>query len=355
MFSVLAQLGPVPLSQQAQATANAVADAWGPTWTNVFNGPGIYPAINGLALTFAGVCLIFYVVSWFGDSLQGELQKSWGEFIWPIIVITLLGNGGAAMANVTLGLHDLINKTNDTLLQATVGFVQLKDAYDSVKGQTVVQGQIGQIIDGCRRFADDKQLKCLEDAKTQVDQIVAPYQSKNWPWVDALSNYAKSVIDSATQAATGQTNPAAGVLSGAIAGLNALWRPEWEAIIQTVLIAMQFAFSNLIEVSLLMVGVMGPVAVAGSLLPVGSGRPIFAWLTGILSLAMAKLSFNVVVGLTSTVIVSANAGDSLWFPLFLGILSPVLALAMSTFGGLAVFTGITNTATGIVKLGASLL
>jgi hypothetical protein len=354
MFSFLAQLGPVPLSQQSQATAKAVADAWGPTWTNVFQGPGVYPAINALALTFAGMTLMFFIVSWFGDSLQGELQKSWGEFIWPIVVVTLLANGGAAMANVTLGIHDLINKTNDTLLASTVGFVQLKDSYDSVKGQASVQAQIGQIIDSCRRFADDKQLKCLNDANAQVAQIVAPYQSKGWPWVDSLKNYVNSIITSANTAATSQTNPVSGVLSGAVAGLNALWRPEWELAIQTVLFAMQFGFSNLIEVSLLMIGLMGPIAVAGSLLPVGSGRPVYAWLTGILSLGMAKLSFNVIVGLTSTVIVNANAGDSLWFPLFLGIMSPILAMAMSSLGGLAVFSAISNTAAGAIKLVAAL-
>lgn len=82
--ALVAQLGPVDMTKQAQDTAGAVAKAWDPTWENVINGPGVYPAIVGLSLTFAGVCLIFFVVNWFKDSLQETItnpgESSSGQF-----------------------------------------------------------------------------------------------------------------------------------------------------------------------------------------------------------------------------------------------------------------------------------
>ncbi|UFP97139.1 hypothetical protein [Gloeobacter morelensis] len=347
--ALVAQLGPVDMTKQAQDTAGAVAKAWDPTWENVINGPGVYPAIVGLSLTFAGVCLIFFVVNWFKDSLQGDYYKSWGELIWPILVVTLLTNGAQTLRTGTLEMRNLIKEVNDDLLESTIGFVQLKDAYNQVKGQTSAQQQIGQVVDRCRRFANDKQLKCLSDSKQEVADILKPYQDKaGWNWVKKVQDTYNDTVSKALQAAQVANNPAGAVWNTMLGKLNAFWRPAWEAAIQAIFMAMQFAFSNLLEMSALMVGVMGPLAVAGSLLPIG-GKPLYAWLSGFISMGLAKLSFNICVGVAATVTVNAEAGDSLWFPMFIGLLAPVLALAMASFGGMAVFMGISNAVTAAVR------
>ncbi|NEP19884.1 MAG: hypothetical protein F6J97_23850 [Leptolyngbya sp. SIO4C1] len=46
-----------------------------------------------------------------------------------------------------------------------------------------------------------------------------------------------------------------------------------------VLLTLQWAFTNILEISILLTGLMGPFAVAGSLLRF-EAKPLFAWLTG---------------------------------------------------------------------------
>ncbi len=53
------------------------------------------------------------------------------------------------------------------------------------------------------------------------------------------------------------------------------------------LFALAIAFQWIIEVCMLLTALLGPLAVGGSLLPVGQ-KAIFAWLTGFFSVGMIK-------------------------------------------------------------------
>ncbi len=119
--------------------------------------------------------------------------------------------------------------------------------------------------------------------------------------------------------------------------------------IKSFLFSLQYAFQNLIEATMLLIAALGPIAVGGSLLPV-AGKPIFAWLTGFLSVGIAKISFNIIAVLTAAVIVNGPAEnpnanpDLMWFIIFLGVLAPILSLVVAAAGGFAVFNAISNTA-----------
>jgi len=120
--------------------------------------------------------------------------------------------------------------------------------------------------------------------------------------------------------------------------------------IKNFLVSLQYAFQNLIEATMLLIAVLGPLAVGSSLLPV-AGKPIFLWLTGFLSAGIAKLSFNIIAIITASVIVNGPAQDPnanpdlMWFMIFLGVLAPLLSLVLAGLGAVAVFNGISNAAT----------
>jgi hypothetical protein len=88
-----------------------------------------------------------------------------------------------------------------------------------------------------------------------------------------------------------------------------------------------------------------------------STRPLWAWLIGFFSLGLAKFSYNVIIGLAATVVVAADAQSSadIGFLLLLSILAPVLALALATGGGMAIFRSVSGGVTRIVSVGTSFL
>jgi hypothetical protein len=110
-------------------------------------------------------------------------------------------------------------------------------------------------------------------------------------------------------------------------------------IVVSVLYWMQIAYQNLLEASLIITALLGPIAVGGSLLPYGP-RAVFAWLAGFFSVGFARLCFNIIVGLASVVATGSEGGDPFWFALFAGLLAPVLASGLASGAGFVAWTSI---------------
>jgi hypothetical protein len=94
---------------------------------------------------------------------------------------------------------------------------------------------------------------------------------------------------------------------------------------------------------------MGPIAVAASLLPFG-GKPIFAWITGFLSLGFAQMAYNIIVGMCAVVIMNANTFDTNGFLVLIALLAPALALGLASGGGLAIFNIMLAGSTGAATI-----
>ena len=126
----------------------------------------------------------------------------------------------------------------------------------------------------------------------------------------------------------------------------------FQTTIKNLLVSLQYAFQNLIEATMLLLAALGPLAVGGSLLPVAA-KAIFAWITGFLSMGIAKISFNLIVVLNANVIMGAPAQYGsldpalMWFLMFVGILAPILSLALAGAGEFAVFSAISNTSSWV--------
>ena len=111
--------------------------------------------------------------------------------------------------------------------------------------------------------------------------------------------------------------------------------------IEAFLLACMAAFQHIIEASLLLTALIAPIPVAASLLPFGA-KPLYAWITGFLSLGVMKLSFNIVVGIVGTVIAKAGptSSEPLVLAVVLGLFAPFLSMGIATGGGMAIFQGI---------------
>ncbi|MCT7997474.1 hypothetical protein [Laspinema olomoucense] len=113
--------------------------------------------------------------------------------------------------------------------------------------------------------------------------------------------------------------------------------------VKGLLISLSIAFQWIVEISWLLTALLGPLAVGGSLLPVGQ-KAIWAWLSGFFSVAMVKLSFNIISGLVATLIVKAEQNDPLIFAFAVGLLSPILAVILASGAGMAVFNSLSSLA-----------
>lgn len=336
-----------------------VQKAWDKRWVDIFSGAnGLYDGINKFAAVIVVGAFLFFAIGWIKEAIDRGIFPALPHVLWVLVVFVLLFNNGKLLGSMTLGIRNLINDQTRIVLQVQIGEVSMRDALNDVivsqQAKTLIQQQYAD----CEAKEGQAQIDCFIEAGKRAEAVInQEYKAKGWftAGVQRLSQRVSTVSQQVPQ------NAAKGNLIDKLSFVTNLVRENLiatagQAAAQQILKGFQWAFANIIELAMLLTGLIGPLAVAGSILPIGT-RPIWAWLIGFASLGLAKFSYNVIVGLAATVVVAAQAQTSseIGFLLVISILAPILALAIASGGGMAVFRGISGGITRIISVGTSTL
>ncbi|MEG3858840.1 hypothetical protein [Microcoleus sp. herbarium12] len=301
------------ITKQGEQASNLVSQSMDGLWNDVLGG-GLYAAICKLGLFFAIGTFVLFMVNWTKAMMYDENIEAFSELIWPIIVIIFLSNSGANLSKGTIGLRNIINEANRSFLESTSGSMDLQAAYRqammSVGMNDALRGQLQQ----CSLEPPALQKTCLEKVQKQAESM--PKSPSG-----------------------GGLNP--NLIKGAVDGAVAQLQTQLVLFVKGLLLAFGMAFQWIVEISMLLTGLLGPLAMGGSLLPVGQ-KAIFAWLTGFFSIGMVKICFNIISGLTATLFINSKSGMDLVFAICVGIIAPVLSLVLAAGAGMAVFTSLST-------------
>ncbi|BAY13472.1 hypothetical protein [Calothrix sp. NIES-2098] len=319
-------------------TAKSIAESWENQWIDLLQknpSENIYGALTNLGIFFAVGTLLFFLMQWLKDVLESEYSRPISSMIWPFVVVILLNNSGdgSILSSLTLGVRNFINSVN----QQVVSKADSNSYYQQALNMSVAEEVAGSLLRPCQSLNGEQQSQCFAKASIKISNLWQEYKNLygNKVWIERLENKVNQI--------------SYGTGSISENSFNALLGSTVQTSIKNFLVSLQYAFQNLMEATMLLIAALGPLAVGGSLLPV-AGKPIFAWLTGFISVGIAKISFNIIAVLTAAVIVNGPAQDAnadpdlMWFTIFLGILAPILSLLVAAAGGFAVFQAIGNAA-----------
>jgi hypothetical protein len=337
----LAELGAADLLNQATESATKLQAEWDQIWLDVIGG-GLWKALCQVGILFAICTLVFHILQFGKDLMDDELKRPLTSFIYPILVVILLSSNGSILASSTLMLRGYVNQVSSTILTITDSQVSLQEAYTMAKHNAAAQTAIGLVMAQCRDITGEAQIECLQEQAKVAQQILDAYGIPDNAWVQR----ALDMEDLASVPMVGGT--LAIVSSGVETFLIASAK--------TLFIAFQIAFQFLLEVSLLLTALLAPIAVGGSLLPVGfAQRSLIAWLIGFLTVGFAKLCYNIIVGLTAVVMVNAESDEAFGFMVFNGVLAPILASSLASGAGLAVWQSLQRVGTTTLTAGIGAL
>ncbi|NEU71590.1 hypothetical protein PI95_003075 [Hassallia byssoidea VB512170] len=337
----LLQIGINDVFSNGATTATSIAEGWDKQWVDLLQNDTInnlYGALTSLGVFFAVGTLLFFMLQWLRDVINSEFSRPISALIWPFVVVILLTNSGngTVLSNLTLGVRNFLNTVN----QQVVTTADANQTYQQALNMTVGEEIAGSLLRPCQSLTGEQQNQCFVKAKEKADFLWQEYRNLygDKPWIDRLENKVNNIT---YNTASISENSFDSFLGSTV-----------QVSIKNFLVSLQYAFQNLIEATMLLIAALGPLAVGGSLLPV-AGKPIFAWLTGFLSVGISKISFNIIAVLTAAVIVNGpgqdvNADpDLMWYIIFLGILAPIVSLFVAAAGGFAVFSAISNTASWV--------
>ncbi|MBW4424630.1 MAG: hypothetical protein KME50_09235 [Nostoc desertorum CM1-VF14] len=320
------------------ATSQSIAEGWDNQWLNLLQNTtsdSLYGALTTLGIFFAVGTLLFFMIQFLKDLISYEYSRPISALIWPFVVVILLSNtgNGSMLSSLTLGVRNFINTVNQRVLVTA----DADKMYQQALSMSVAEEVAGSFLRPCQSLTGEQQSQCFTNAAEKANILLQRYRNayRNQNWIIRLQTKIDNI-----RYGTGFVSETS---------FNSLLGSTVQTSIKNFLISLQYAFQNLIEATMLLIAALGPIAVGASLLPV-AGKPIFAWLTGFLSIGIAKISFNIIAVVTAAVIVNGPGQDVnvdpdlMWFIIFLGILAPILSLAVAAAGGFAVFSAISNTA-----------
>ncbi|MCS6781922.1 MAG: hypothetical protein NZ482_01895 [Gloeomargarita sp. SKYG98] len=338
----------------------------------------IYEGILLVAKILLGIGLIFVayrVYTELADNKYSDFRKVIAAFIWPIIAILLLVeppnlNNQVITRNTNIWQIALTLRNTANLLTK----VAVEGLYGNVENPVSVYFKNTSALDelafdvrACQNQPANQAVPCLEAAAKVLKD------SKN-PFVSGLSNdFLNSLqqiglttpeIEQATQEWQFlENNKILQILGHPFATFG---RSVVEPILRKILFGLYLMFALLIEITLLLVAIVAPLAVGLSLLPL-SPRSIVLWLAGFLGVMMTKISFHVLASLGVAFGTSSEYGGfNVAVAMLIALGAPFMAGAVGSFsaqgiiqgavfiGGFAI-GGALGAAGGIVRLGSVLL
>ena len=316
----------------AHESSKFIVSLFNNDWVELSNGKSlIFNATCQVALLFAASTVVFWGIGWYNEVVnRGYTTRTIDELVYPIVVsLMLVLNNGALLADTCLFFRGVSNFMNDKILLVTLNGVNMREAIRETNMSLQFQQVLGEKVKQCQILSattnnkdTSPQSDCITRAINDVKQAATSYQQKNGINNITLEVDIRKIVGNAVNSA------ASGILLVLFTTLEA-------------------GFQFFIQIAFLLNAYIAPIFVALSLLPLGV-KPINAWLSGWLALGLTQVSYTIVVGIAATSIVNAESSNFLLLPLFEGVLSPILALAMGAGGGMAIFTGFTTVVSGLI-------
>lgn len=326
--------------------AQKVAAAWDNNWQLVFGGGSaggatLFSALNDLGLLFAIGSLAISGIGFY-RALSQQRAIDYATFFWSILGISLFAQGGALLANSILALRSIVNQVSDLIVASTLAGVRIDEVLQEVQGGFILRGMLENAYKPCLSMSGQEQAACLQEAAAFSQNLKSLFDTSFGPlaWLgDIFSRF---------------QDAGSALLNGDSFSLVGTFSPLWQPIVYSILYWMMQGYQHLIEAVLILTGLMAPLAVGGSMFLFGVNA-LVGWLTGFFAISIAKIAFNVLVGLAAVTVTNAGTNDPGWFPLFVGLFAPLFSFAVASGSGFAVWTAFTSISASGARLGAGMM
>ena len=310
------------LLQQAIKLSQDTANSWDLLWSDLINSHNdLWRALCVFGLILAALSLIFVALKIAAENVKGNtfLAEFSESMIWSLVVFLFLTGNGFILSNTVLLLRDVANSQITNVLNIQLASLTMRQALQTVSLSSSGQDRIEAILAQCQGQSSLDFADCIQEQQPYIDQVIQDVESQNGEALQGLRNWASNLLS----------------------GMSTFVYSIPYSVMKSIFYAMQWAFVNVLEASLIMTATLAPVAVGISLLPVGS-RALWAWGIGFMSLFTVQLGYNIIVGIGAVVAVNTDVFivNELGFLIFISVFSPGLAVLLGAGGGVALFKGI---------------
>lgn len=329
--------------QLTQETAESWKSVWNAT---IATDSELWIALVKLGIFLAAIGLIWVALTKGKEILE---KSSWfglvDIFIFPMVIVFFLSGNGFFLAQTIKLIKDIAYFQVNSIMGATALGISFSEALRVSQNNSLANQRVMQVFGDC--LSETQQI--LEACYSDPDKL-----NEAQELLTELSNqggvFSGNLLESIMNLMSSDITEIARDFLGQLTQTPIMW------IITTLLWALQWAFVNGLEATLILTALLAPVALGLSMIPI-AGRAILSWGIGFISLFGIQLGYTIVVGITAIVLnqtsaEGANAGtvaSDLAFLVFLALIAPVVASALATLSGISLYQGISRASADIVN------
>jgi hypothetical protein len=330
----LASLGST-IDDQARAQELASA-AVSTLWSDVFK-KGLFGeitfAFSGIAIIF----LMFFFVQLAANSADDGFDFNISKLIYPFILTILLAQRGAVAMYLYVGTVQISNNIVARMTSRISSDLNIVAIARASQEDTEVSAKVKALFDECRLITgtNDVQLKqqCITTKKAAVQQMIASGEITNPQTMNRL----RTVL--------GMSNT--DIQNGRGMDLLGAASDMFQTALRVLLFGLSVAMYYAIEMSMILVGLALPPALAFGML---GKEALVAWFTAFWSLVNMKIAYAITMAIISYLKVSLTnasgeaATQSFVIEVLAGIFAPSIATMYATANGIGLFTVMSRTA-----------
>jgi len=315
----------------SKSSEEGLNELWEMTFTGTYS-PG-YLAVMDFAKKVMVIPFFWMLIPITQAFTFNRYEEIFKHVAWIVLICVLTVNSYGLMTKIAYGSRNFVNDTTREILSFQLGPVSMKDALSDVLLTEEAKETIRLNFVECEAKEGEEQLKCFEDGAKKAKDAITAAENKtnalglNISGLKRLSERLDKIIGDINLAKDSQNDMTFGLV-------NFFFQSAGQAIAQQLMKGFQSAMMTIIDVGFYLTAMLSPIAVAASLAPL-QPRIIFIWGAGFIAFALMKMSYNILIGAIATVALTIDATNfgSTGLLIAMGVISPLLAMAMGGWGG----------------------
>lgn len=329
----LAKINVEAIQKAAFLSSKGFSESFDVLW--IENFPGWYTAIS-LLVTGVGVIAILrlgFVLYTSSQTLGGFPVR---VFAGPVAVLFFINAG--LLPTTAKAIRDALMEFNDEALQV----IALADKFDQAQSYASYPAALSPQIKQCEGLPPGEEQGLCFNVAAEIGSEMIKADKERFPdnpkWLKEREETVTKIGSIAGGTVTDlKTTDAQLFAQGVLDGIGeVLWTIVDAAITGWMKAIANGVFLGL-EIAMILTALASPIAVYLSLSDLGM-KPIYGVLIGMASLGQMGFWLNVVIGIASTGFVNGGGIVQVGFYIFMGIFSPLIALALAAGGGFALWT-----------------
>ncbi len=325
-------------------------DAWDRLWELVVEPTQpIWIAAIAIAKLIFGFSLFFYLYISIQNSGNDLSPRVFLDILpLPLLIGFLLAGDGLFLAGVVRGLRAIFQFFIEDALRIQIAGLSISDAIRMIQNTAVANTRARAIFTECVPMSGAQLMDCVQDP-TKIDQTRQLLDLPPPPGI-LSGSVPEGVLNTLGNAVGAIANPPTAV-SFVAKAISTVVTGGWLFIVQTILLAIQFVFINIVEAAALLTAISAPIFVSFSLFTIQA--PLFyLWLVNFIGLYFLQLAYISLVGFYALIACQLDQAGipvgtimlDLGFLFFIAIFAPGLAAVIARGGGVLLYSQLSSNA-----------